>query len=39
MTTCPVSLRTRTGDDLRSSVASLFRLAVITVDLRTETRL
>ena len=39
MTTCPQGLRTRTGDDLRSSADALFRLAVITVDLRTETRL
>lgn len=39
MTTCPAGLRTREGDDLRGAAAQLFRLAVITVDLRTETRL
>jgi NTE family protein len=39
MTTCPAGLRTRDGQDLRASAAALFRLAVIAVDLRTETRL
>lgn len=39
MTQCPPGLRTRDGESLKAGAADLFRLAVITVDLRTETRL
>ncbi len=39
MTTCPPGLRTRDGEPLADTAADLFRLAVIAVDLSTETRL